>query len=101
MYSPVGVIVTVPLLGAITGVVLTTKLLPFGSLSFGNTLSVTGVLMFVTLASSTATGLSLPPPFVSGNTVMITLAVSHKLGTPSSHTSYSKTTTPSNPVGGV
>ena len=91
--------VTVPLGDCVTTVAV--MLSPFGSKSFPNTLPSTGVLISVPFASSTATGGSLSAPFVSGLTVIITVAISHSLGTPSSHTTYVKESTPVNPGFGV
>jgi len=67
--------VTVPFVGGATGVVLTIRLSPSTSLSFGMTSELSGVSSGVVSVSSTATGASLT--FV---TVRLTVAVVHAGG---------------------
>ena len=82
MYEPSGLISTVPLLGIVVGMVSIVMLSPFGSPSFANKSPSTGISIFVIAASLPAYGGILSPVF--GTTSIITIAVSHNTGIPSS-----------------
>ena len=96
MKVPSGLMETAPLSGSSTGVVLTTKLSPSGSVSFGKSEPVTGISSSVVIGSSTAIGGSFTAP-----TKIVTVAVSQATGFPSSQTSYSKLSVPLKPLSGV
>ena len=82
---PSGFTVTVPFTGVVTEPGVIVNGLPFGSKSFDNTETITGVPTSVITASLFATTLlSVGNGFCS--TFIVTVAVSHACGVPLSHT---------------
>ena len=103
-----GVYVNVPLLfnttlpfnGAWIGVVVTVCVWPCGSVSFNNTLPLTGTF-FVVLAASSLAYVWFVPGDGDAVTVTVTFAVSQATGVPLSHILYKKLVSPTKPSVGV